>query len=276
MDEAEKAKEAQEAQEAKYKAMEKMLGEPFGLEFQEDVLKTRRNLLVAAGASIVIWAAGLTITPGTPNGSISPFFGVTLNGMTHRVFLWSMFTAVSYLFIHFLWASFDAFGEYRLRSTGAKVRFQTGSIWADAGIDAPIHPRQSTLYNWWHEAARGFDALPETLEDSLKRLNAAIDDLKVLQQQGNDAAGQNLNQAISSSTTAQAALMTLNSQVKTATETIANERIPVSLERFDKAFQFRAMSQNLRWLILEFGFPVLLGASACVALLTLLFPNWKC
>jgi len=62
-----------------------------------------------------------------------------------------------------------------------------------------------------------------------------------------------------------AALQNINqlyNSIQTAHKTISDQRIPVSLKRFDNWFQLFLRSQNLRWLIIEFLFPIVLGLSA--------------
>jgi hypothetical protein len=77
--------------------VEVVLGEPFAMEYQEDVLKTRRNLLIAGASAILIHFGNLQFGGGSPDNSISPFFGLGLKGMTHTTFLWCLFAAISYL-----------------------------------------------------------------------------------------------------------------------------------------------------------------------------------
>ncbi|MCC7007150.1 MAG: hypothetical protein IT497_10990 [Ottowia sp.] len=146
----------------KYKAMEKTLGEPFSLEYQEDVLKTRRNLLVIGGLCILVKRGGLTVSD---HGSFS-FFGIPLQGSDdlYRSFLLCLLFAALYLTSHFLWASVDAIKEYQLRQSATRTRYQTATMNNAVGIDAPVHPRQSTLYNWWLEEAGKIDYLPEQLQ----------------------------------------------------------------------------------------------------------------
>jgi hypothetical protein len=54
------------------KAVEKVLGTPFGLEYQDHVLKTRRNLLIAGAVAVVFCLAGLKIEAPTPTTCFGP------------------------------------------------------------------------------------------------------------------------------------------------------------------------------------------------------------
>ena len=53
-------------------------------------------------------------------------------------------------------------------------------------------------------------------------------------------------------------------KVQDLQKVLVSERIPVSLKRFDEAFKFHSMNQNARWLVLEFGVPVVVGISGIV------------
>ncbi|WIM06378.1 MAG: hypothetical protein OHM77_03575 [Candidatus Nitricoxidivorans perseverans] len=51
-----------------------------------------------------------------------------------------------------------------------------------------------------------------------------------------------------------------------ARDTLLAARIPVSLRRFDNAFHLFLRSQNLRWLVVEFGAPIMAGTYALTLL----------
>jgi hypothetical protein len=256
-------------------ATEKALGEPFGMEYQEDVLKTRRNLLLAGAAAVLVYAGNLQFGGMPPENPIIPFFGLALKGMTHATFLWCLFFAVIYLTVHFFWASIDAIAEYRLRATGARVLFMTGMKWGTDLVDAPIHPRQSTLYSWWLEAARPFDALPDLTQETTKKIGEMVASFEVLRANHDDPASQNLSNAIRGASEVVVMLGKMHSGLEAAGKVLSSDRIPVSLARFDRAFSRRAISQNLRWLVLEFGFPLLLGLAGGFLTLASLFPGLK-
>lgn len=257
--------------ETKVKAMEKVLGEPFGMEYQEDVLKTRRNLLVVGAVAVGLNLSGLHLVQGVNGASISPILGLQLMGMTHSILLKLFIAILGYLLVHFVWASWDAFGEWRLRLTGARTVFQTGSIWGRDGVESVIHPRQSTLYSWWSQQSKSFGELPEKLSASLDAFKSHIDQLEVLQQTAEDPLRTNLNNVLQTSGNATTQFTALVSQLQASIKTIQHERIPTSLARFDRAFAWNLISRNMRWIVLEFGFPTvvgLVGLGMCVRALT--------
>ena len=60
----------------------------------------------------------------------------------------------------------------------------------------------------------------------------------------------------------------LKGSVTEVGDTISALRIPVSLRRFDRWYHLFLRSQNLRWLVVELGAPILLGSYALVLLWT--------
>ncbi len=60
----------------------------------------------------------------------------------------------------------------------------------------------------------------------------------------------------------------LTRALENTSKTIASQRIPVSLERFDQWFKLLLQSQNLRWLLIDFLLPVALGVTALAVLRT--------
>jgi hypothetical protein len=58
----------------------------------------------------------------------------------------------------------------------------------------------------------------------------------------------------------------LERSITVARDTFSESRIPVSLRRFDGWFHLFLRSQNLRWLIIELGVPILVGFCALVFL----------
>ena len=246
------------------KNMEKNLGEPFAMEYQEDVLKTRRNLLIASGLGLLVWWGDIKINP-QENFS---FLGIPLQAQEHHSGLAiGLLVTILYLIIHFFWNSMNAIQEYRLRRTGTRTEYQTIGRLSATGIDGPIHPRQSTLYNWWLEEAKKFNDIPEKLLQQQAAYNQAIEKLEKLCQQYDDPNSQNLRNASQAAGGAKKASEDLKTSIENAYQVFSSERIPVSLKRFDEAFNRHALSQNARWLCIEFGFPVLLGVSGCIGMI---------
>jgi hypothetical protein len=97
--------------------------------------------------------------------------------------------------------------------------------------------------------------------------NQAIDKLQKLCQQYDDQNSQNLRNAQQAADGAKQASEDLKMSIENASQIFSSERIPVSLKRFDEAFNRHALSQNARWLCIEFGLPMLLGIGGCIGII---------
>jgi hypothetical protein len=246
------------------KAVEKALGTPFGLEYQDHVLKTRRNLLIAGAVAMVFYLAGLKIEAPTPTAypTIPLIFGLAVSGLSQKAFLISLLCLLGYLLGHFIWASIDAIFEFRLRSTGTNLAHKTNT-WGEPHSDHPREgSRQSTLYTWWLDKS---SKLPNQAEFeqaaiTLQELTVAVRSASV---EGKMPAHGlfDLTNAVEKSADA---LSKLQQHLKYQNELVVNPRIEASLRRFDNAFRNHALSQNLRWLIFDFGAPVMLGITGFV------------
>jgi len=66
----------------------------------------------------------------------------------------------------------------------------------------------------------------------------------------------------------QRAIDKLSSGLENTRKLILSQRIPASLERFDRWFELMLRSQNLYWLLFEFGLPLVFGSFATYQLWT--------
>ncbi|MBI4684095.1 MAG: hypothetical protein HY755_02735 [Nitrospirae bacterium] len=90
-----------EKDEKTIKAVEKALGEPVIGEFTENTIKIRRNLLIVSLLSVAVSLGGLQINPN------SEVFGLKFSGLTDNFIRFGLTLITLYLFIHFLWCSFE-------------------------------------------------------------------------------------------------------------------------------------------------------------------------
>lgn len=232
--------------------VEKILGEPFAMEFSDYVRKIRNGLIMVSVVSIGLLLAGWQISDD------SSFLGLRFEGLTQAHLVGMLFALNTYMFVHFLWCSLDYFQEWWLRLSGTRVVYITGAKFASGQADYPDDPRQSTLYNWWKNEAGKISSMREELDDVGKVL---INWEKTVRAslEGKDP---NVVRACSSISEVSEKLNKLNSSIDNIGNLIGSERIPVSLKRFDRNFHIFLRSQNLRWLVVELAFPLLLGIYA--------------
>ncbi len=243
------------------KQMEKILGEPFAMEFSNYVRKLRSNLIITSVIFISLLLGWFEIT------AESIFLGLKPIDSTNQHFLKLIFFLNAYMFLHFLWCAIDYFQEWWLRLTGTRVAYVTTGKSAYVGGDYPDDPRQSTLYNWWRNEARLIASLQKPLEEiDEKLINWEVKVKKSLK--GKDP---NVIHACMSINQVSTDVNKLMNSIKKSSESLESHRIPASLKRFDSHFQFYLRSQNLRWLIMELGFPLILGGYALLLALSLLW-----
>lgn len=249
-------------EEERLKAVEKILREPVAAHFSDQAWKIRTNLIIASSIALVMGLADLRITPA------STFIGLQFEGLNNIVIRFTLAAVVVYLLVHFLWASLDTFLEWRLRITGTRSAFQTGSFFTSEHADYPDDPRQSTLYNWWSRHRAPMITNVGALMDDLKaKMKEWEKDIQAIREGKNDPYSHNLNHVIGGISQVNNQLAELGRKVEATKETITDDRIPTSLRRFDRWFQIFLRSENLRWLVIEFGAPV---AFSFVALYQLL------
>lgn len=235
----------------------KVLGEPVGFDISETARKLRMNLILVSVVVLVL------IVGEIEAGSDFSVFGVKLTGVTPFKFMVGLSIVLAYTLIHFLWYCYEFYSEWSIRITGTKLAFVTGAKMGAEGADYPDDPKQSTLYTWWTEEAKSMVAysdLVNRVDNSIQEFSAHIDQLEK----------RDMTSAGSVSASIQGLKSTLE-QVKGAfrsTESvITNTRIPESLSRFDRRFRLLLKSQNMRVLVVDIVFPILLSLAAAGYLL---------
>lgn len=229
--------------------VEKALGEPFALEFPDYVRKIRYGLITTSVIAIAIVHGGLQLA-----GDLS-FLGLKFTGLTQPIIIKAFFFLNLYMFIHFFWCSIDHFQEWWVRLSGTRVAHVTTAILASEHGDYPNDPRQSTLYNWWMSEAKKISSLTEPLEN----IDSKLSTWEAAVKESLEGKDPNVVNACMSIRNVSSDIHKLKRSIENAAKTIEAQRIPTSLERFDKHFYFYLRSQNLRWLIFELGFPITLG-----------------
>lgn len=241
-------------------AVGKALGEPFMLEFSETVRKMRTHLLIGGVVSLAAVLMDLTIEPDTP------VFGVVFDGLTEEKILYLLLAINVYLLIHFSWSSIDSFQEWRLRRTGTMVSYLTiiDSAFGNDELDFPPDPRQSTLYSWWRDRSKNQIALPQAINQIDSKITLMMDAVIAELEKGQTPALANWQREFMA---VREQLKTIKSSQEEGDRLIQHDRMSVSLERFDSAFRVLLKSQNIRWMLLEWLVPLLVGASAIGALI---------
>jgi hypothetical protein len=198
----------------------------------------------------------------------SSILGLRFTGLSDLVIRFTLAAIILYLLFHFVWVSWDSFLEWKLRITGTRSAFQTGSFWASEHVDFPSDPRQSTLYNWWtmqQSMIGDVGELANTIQNTCSRWESELE--KIQAQHINSPDWGNLATIIQTIGEARNQSAEMGRKVEANTKAITDARIPTSLRRFDRWFELFLRSQNLRWLLIEFLTPVGLATVSLYQLL---------
>lgn len=238
-------------------AVQKVLGEPVICEFAPRVHQLRNLLFVVTLIGIGYELGGLTVQDG------SSILGLKVAGLNDQFVRTTLLGIVLYLTLHFVWCAWDYLLEWRLRITGTRVAFITTARFASDEGDYPNDPRQSTLYNWWIENAHQISRIEEDMDrmgDDINNLRNSLLEVRDQQELADlNALRQPLNEIHET-------IRQVKQKVDNIDKIKRSERTAASLARFDNWFQIFLRSQNLRWLLVDFGLP-LAGAAFAIGLL---------
>ncbi|MEW8052932.1 MAG: hypothetical protein AB2792_09490 [Candidatus Thiodiazotropha sp.] len=231
-----------------YASTEKVLGEPVFIELSDYARRVKNSLVFCS-----ILGIGLSFTSILVSKE-STIFGIRLENLNHTHILILLLLLVGYLCFHYIWVIVDNFMEWRLRITGTKTTFVTAGTFGSKEADYPTDPRQSTLYNWWRQQQRTLSLLYDTIKkiESIER--KLLEDSKQYPDNAVDIQGSlmELNKE----------LITFKQNVQQIEGVTTTERIPVSLKRFDGWYKLFLKSQNARWFLFDFLFPLALSVIA--------------
>lgn len=209
--------------------IEKILKEPVFIQFTDETINIRRNLIIASFITLIYKLSDLTITAFTPLG-----IQINKNSLSNNHLDKILCCIVCYHFIHFFWQGYDTLKEYRIRATGTRLFHITTAEFADNRADYTNNLRQSSLLNW-------FLGLLHTLDYNIK-------DIQKIRDEKENSGEINLK------------LQEINNNISELnTLLIEQDNIDIRLKRFEKYFIRFSKSQMLRFLLIEFLFPICVG-----------------
>ncbi|VWX32815.1 conserved membrane hypothetical protein [Limnobacter sp. 130] len=233
--------------------VEEVLGAPINPELSEYAQKLRRNLLTFSAVYVFCWLTGVKLDP------TSAFFGIKLIGLNEQQFSIGTMIINAYLLIHFGWYAWEAVMEWRIRLTGTKVAFQTGSTFGSEAADYPGEPRQSNLYFWWVGTEKRLQRTKSAVDDFQVRLKAIENELVEQNEHSPtvDRSGliRNIGQVPSG-------LAEIRAHFDAIDRALNIGRVQESLKRFDGWFKLMLKSQNLRTISVDIALPLLTGIAA--------------
>lgn len=198
--------------------------------------RIRRNLIVV---SIIAYL--FAIASNGIDISASSFLGIKFYNLKVEYIQTLLVLSLIYFLVHFIWASFDHLKENKLRLTGIVIPMVHKGAFLGSTHD--LHPntdqeRNSTIFSWWwREKGKkdGHEQLIAEIKGNIKKgdyepaLSRIQQDLDAIQHR--------------------------------------SSYIEEALVRFEKGFWSYQRSQLLRWVLLDFSMPVLMGLIAIIAVL---------
>ncbi len=164
------------------------------------------------------------------------FAGITFKSVDELKVNTGLFLFNLYFLVHFMWIAAHSFTEWRIRLTGIR--------------------KYEPISKWWLHQLQNNEKLWLVSNDVIKHIEMANSlDIK------DESKVSELKQSTNN-------LMFYLKHMKTISDEGVFES---SLKRFDKWYKMLGNSQNLRWLIIEMGFPVLLGISTSYLLAVEIF-----
>lgn len=208
--------------------LEKLMNHPVFLGYDGSAKLIRGQLFFLAVAVIFIITLEIEIAEG------SAILGVRLSGLTTERVLIISFVLLVYQTMHFIWVSWEAFAEWRIRQTALSTASWGGAGLTITSTDHAQKVRQTTLYAY----------LWDILEPDLCRLRVSAD-------------GQEVDGYVK--------------QVKKAADDIKRvldaEQVRDALWRFDNWMKMFFKVQNYRWFFLEFMLPLMLAVTAIIMII---------
>jgi hypothetical protein len=244
----------------KVAAVDKVLGEPWLAELGDDALKVRRNLLLASFVGIGATLANIKVAGDTT------LFGLHLLNLSDGLIRYGLAVVTGYLFVHFLWCAIDAFAGWRVRVTGTRQSFVTTGSFASQDCDYTGDFRQTSLYNWWKRERTFLTGLA----DRMPAVERSLAEVTELLQRG-EATSPEIHyggQVMSSLERVRSEVEQLRRTIEASQKATTSPRVEASLKRFDRWFGLWLRSQNLRWLVIDTGAPLVAGAAALFLLLS--------
>lgn len=209
--------------------LKKLMSHPVFLTHDSNAKIIRAQLFFIASAAIFLTNTNIEI------GKQSSILGIKLDGLTTDHVFQIALILIAYQLIHFCWASWESLCEWRIRQTALETAGWGGSGLSIKAENQNEKVRQTTLYAY----------LVDIIDLDIRKVRSIMEDEQGITQESINGLTNSLN----------------NIQ-----ESINSERVRVSIVRFDKWYKMFYKAQNIRWLLLEFMLPVLLGLTATVFL----------
>lgn len=239
--------------------LKKLLSTPFLDDLPDNLLKIRRNLLTVSFFSIALVVSNLKISGGS-------FLGLQIEGLDTGLITTILFYVSIYHLVHFLFQAADYVDRWRLRVTACAEADRP--VRGDHNEDYSYDASQSTLYNWWEgmlyylkDPNSIYNKLTNVVSELRSEIQIFKDNISQLDE-GN--AKHEANHIKNKLTELHNRVGAPTDHLKEIKNLLESDRIRMSLKNFDVWFWNYQWFQVARLILVEFLFPVVLGAFAII------------
>ncbi len=236
--------------------VELALGRPVFASPSTEFSRAKKSVVILSAALLFFEVNGVSVTDWT-------FLGLSLDGITNENIRLAALAVLTYLVLSYLWLAWDYVLELRIRITGSRIVFSSGSMWGSRERDETDDTKQSSLYNWWVQRSRELGsvrALVRQMQQQVDEWSQRCEDLLekgIYNKETVDALAQNKEELRN---TAQ----NIERKMKASESIATSDRIAVSLRRFDNWFRCFNKSQLGRVVVFDFLVPLVTSVSAIV------------
>ena len=239
--------------------IEKILKEPVMIEFTDSVQKIRMNIILSSFISLFITIGGVQIDPK------STFFGLKFSGLSNDLIYSGLLVILVYLLIHFLWRAYDTLQEWEVRVTGTRGAFKRAD---HNDLDEAIHPsypsdpRNSTLYYWWTTQAKKIAYIKTNISSANDKLEEMESIVHKLREDGTVKLSRDTVNISWQVHPIKEDWESIKKSILAIEKTLTADQLIESLAKFDRRYRYFLRSQNIRWFVIDFAFPIILASTA--------------
>lgn len=241
----------------KKETIEKVNIEPVFVGFDDGVIKIKGRLIVTSFIAIFAALGEIGIDPD------SRFLGVKFSGLNDDLIYSGLFIIIIYLLINFVWCSYDALQEWEIRVTGTGGAFKPSD---KTNLDELVHPklpddpRNSTMYFWWNTQAgyiKNITPIINEAKSSISDIEESVRNMRETQEIPISLA--NIGLAVEP---IKDSWRSLESSIKAIESSLEDDQLNSSMRVFDRRYKFFMYSQNIRWILMDYLFPIVSGTTA--------------
>lgn len=240
--------------------LDKLMAEPINEPISNIFYSIKRNLMLTSFIGVLL---GI-LRPKINSLSILGVH-ITLPDCASEWIYWCLVAILFYNLLHYISECALNFFYWRNRYTGSKLSHVTTGKFSHEGLDYPDNPKHSSLYRWWLENKNMAKELHDIHSDLLSFIQET--EIKISElTKGNPSAHKpgEINSHIQKINNKS---YEIAKNIKSINDVLSDERIKISLDRFERWFKKLLTLQSIKWIFFEFIIPIIFGLISLVILI---------